>query len=49
MLENNDTSRQCSARAVLILNENHEIIYSELVQEVTDEPNYENAIAAVKV
>jgi thiol peroxidase len=37
------------ARAVLILNENHEIIYSELVQEVTDEPNYENAIAAVKV
>ena len=35
------------ARAVLILNENHEIIYSELVQEVTDEPNYDKAISAV--
>jgi len=36
------------ARAVLILNENHEVVYSELVQEVTDEPNYEKAISAVQ-
>lgn len=36
------------ARAVLILNENHEVVYSELVQEVTDEPDYDKAIAAVQ-
>jgi thiol peroxidase len=36
------------ARAVLILNENHEIVYSELVQEVTDEPNYDMAMSAVQ-
>lgn len=35
------------ARAVLVLNENHQIIYSELVQEVTDEPNYDAAMSAV--
>lgn len=35
------------ARAVLVLNENHEIIHSELVSEVTDEPNYDAAITAV--
>jgi thiol peroxidase len=35
------------ARAVLILNENHKIIYTELVQEVTDEPNYDAAISAL--
>lgn len=32
------------ARAVIILNENHEVIYSELVSEVTDEPNYQAAL-----
>lgn len=36
------------ARAVLVLNENHEVVYSELVQEVTDEPDYEKAISAVQ-
>lgn len=36
------------ARAVLILNESHEIVYSELVQEVTDEPNYDKAISAAQ-
>lgn len=36
------------ARAVLVLNENHEIVYSELVQEVTDEPNYDKAISEVQ-
>lgn len=36
------------ARAVLILNEHHEIIHSELVQEVTDEPNYDLALAVVQ-
>jgi len=31
-----------TARAVFLLNEKNEIIYSELVSEVTNEPNYEN-------
>ena len=33
------------ARAVIILDENHQVIYSELVKEVTDEPNYDAALA----
>ena len=36
------------ARAVLILDENHTVIYSELVSEVTDEPDYESAMVALK-
>ena len=35
------------ARAVLILDEAHQIIYAELVSEVTDEPNYEAALAVL--
>lgn len=35
------------ARAVLILDENHKVIYSELVSEVTDEPNYDAAMAVL--
>ena len=38
-----------SARAVLILDEQHNIIYSELVSEVTHEPNYDAAKAVLKV
>lgn len=37
------------ARAVLILDENHKIIYSELVAEVTHEPNYEAAMQFLKI
>jgi len=33
------------ARAVLILDEKHQIIYAELVKEVTDEPDYAAALA----
>ncbi|WP_426359951.1 thiol peroxidase [Pseudocolwellia sp. HL-MZ19] len=36
------------ARAVIILDEEHKVIYSELVSEVTDEPNYDAALAALK-
>jgi len=36
------------ARAVLVLNEDHEIIYSELVKEVTEEPDYDAALAVLK-
>ena len=35
------------ARAVLILDEEHKVIYSELVEEVTNEPNYDAAMAAI--
>ena len=35
------------ARAVIILNEAHEIIYAEKVNEVTDEPNYGAALAVL--
>lgn len=36
-----------TARAVVILNEDNKVIYSELVPEITQEPNYEKAIAAL--
>jgi thiol peroxidase len=36
------------ARAVIVLNENQEIIYEELVPEIGQEPNYEAALNAVK-
>jgi len=38
-----------SARAVLILDEDHKIIYSELVKEVTDEPNYSAALKVLGI
>jgi thioredoxin-dependent peroxiredoxin len=37
----------CS-RAVIVLNENNEVIYTEQVPEITQEPDYDAAIAAVK-
>jgi thioredoxin-dependent peroxiredoxin len=36
------------ARAVLVLDEDQKIIYSELVPEIVQEPNYENALKALK-
>jgi thiol peroxidase len=36
-----------SARAVLVLNEASEVIYSELVPEITTEPAYEAALASL--
>ncbi len=36
------------ARAVIVLDENDKVIYSQLVPEVTDEPDYDAALAAVK-
>lgn len=35
------------ARAVVIVNENDQVIYSELVPEITQEPDYDAAIAAL--
>ncbi|MDO4930266.1 MAG: thiol peroxidase [Bacteroidales bacterium] len=36
------------ARAVVVINEEGEIIYEELVSEITNEPNYEAALSALK-
>ncbi len=36
------------ARAVVVVNGNGEVTYTQLVPEVTEEPNYDAAIAAVK-
>ena len=36
------------ARAVVVINPEGKIVYSELVNEVTREPNYEAALKAIK-
>lgn len=35
------------ARATLVLNENHKVVYSELVSDVVNEPNYDAAMAVI--
>ena len=35
----------CCARAVVVLDENDHILYTELVEEVTQEPNYQAALS----
>ena len=37
-----------TARAVVVLDENNKVLYSELVPEIAQEPNYEAALAALK-
>lgn len=37
-----------SARAVFVVDRNGEIVYKEIVSEVTDEPNYQAALEAIK-
>jgi len=36
-----------TARAVLVLDEDNKVIYTELVPEISQEPDYESAIAAL--
>lgn len=36
------------ARAVLVLDEKHNIIFSDLVQEITDEPDYKAALSVLR-
>ncbi len=36
------------ARAVIVLDENHKVIYSDLVEEITNEPDYKGAISVLK-
>lgn len=37
-----------AARAVVVLDEQDKVIYSQLVNEITDEPDYDAALAALK-
>ena len=37
-----------TARAVVVLDENNKVLYSELVSEIKNEPNYQAALAAFK-
>jgi len=37
-----------TARAVVVLDENDNVKYSELVSEIKNEPNYDAALAALK-
>ncbi len=37
-----------TARAVVVINEEDKVVYTELVSEIADEPNYEEAWAVVK-
>lgn len=37
-----------SARAVVVLDENDKVLYTELVPEITREPDYDKALAAIK-
>ena len=37
-----------TARAVVVLDENNKVLYSELVPEIKSEPNYEAALATLK-
>lgn len=37
-----------ATRAVVVLDENDKVIYTELVPEITQEPNYDMALAALK-
>lgn len=37
-----------TARAVIILDENNQVLHAELVSEITQEPNYEAALNALK-
>ena len=46
---NLDTSlKGLTSRAVIVLDENNKVIHSELVAEITEEPNYEAALSVLK-
>jgi thiol peroxidase len=36
-----------AARAVVVLDENNRVLYSEMVGEIANEPNYDAALAAL--
>ncbi len=36
------------ARAVIVIDENQKVIFSDLVEEITNEPDYEGALSVLK-
>jgi thiol peroxidase len=40
--------RGLSARAVFVVDKNGKVVYKELVEEITAEPDYESALSALK-
>lgn len=36
------------SRSVIVLDENHKVIYTQQVPEIAEEPNYEAALASLK-
>ncbi|HSG92880.1 MAG TPA: lipid hydroperoxide peroxidase, partial [Methylotenera sp.] len=36
-----------TSRAVVVLDENNKVLHSELVSEITEEPNYDAALAVL--
>jgi thiol peroxidase len=40
--------RGITARAVVVIDENDRVVYTELVPEIRQEPNYDQALAALK-
>lgn len=40
--------RGITARAIVVIDENDKVVYTELVPEIRQEPNYEQALAALK-
>jgi thiol peroxidase len=37
-----------TARAIVVIDENNKVVYTELVPEIKQEPNYDKALAALK-
>ncbi|MEA2091170.1 MAG: thiol peroxidase [Campylobacterota bacterium] len=48
VLMNDNKLKGLSARSVFVIDRNGEIVYKEIVEDVTDEPNYEAALDAIK-
>lgn len=44
----NEPLKNLFSRAIIVLNEEHKIIYTEQVSEIVDEPNYKKALDALK-
>jgi thiol peroxidase len=37
-----------TARAIVVIDENNKVVYTEMVPEIKQEPNYDKALAALK-
>ncbi|WP_324171094.1 thiol peroxidase [Sulfurimonas sp.] len=48
ILMDNNKLKGLSARAIFVVDRSGKVVYKEIVSEVTDEPNYEAALEAIK-